>query len=92
MPPFTPDPAGGYLYDQVALYLEGRIRTGYYQPGARLPNVRELAAELGVAEHTVRHAQRLLADWGYVRTLSSKGNYILPPHEWRRRPPRRGSG
>lgn len=71
---------------QFALYLEERIRAGDYPPGARLPNARDIGAEHGIAEHTVRHAEMLLSDWKLVRVLSAKGVFIRPRQDWRRRP------
>jgi GntR family transcriptional regulator len=88
VPPWNPDESAGYLYQALADHLEARIRAGELQPGTRLPAEREMASEYGVALHTVRHAQRILADLGLLRVLSSKGAYVTRPHEWA--PKRRG--
>jgi len=89
VPPFVPDDSAGYLYTQVADYLERRIRAGEYPPGGRLPNARDLGGELGVAEHTVRHAERILADHGLLVIFAAKGCYVRPKGNWRRRPRKR---
>lgn len=89
VPPFEPDDSAGFRYAQFALYLEERIRAGDYPPGARLPNARDLGAEHGIAEHTVRHAEMLLSDWGLIRVLAAKGCYVRPRKDWRHLPRRR---
>jgi GntR family transcriptional regulator len=48
------------VYRQVAAILRQRIESGEYQPGRRLPSVRGLVQEFGVAELTARKALRVL--------------------------------
>jgi len=48
--------AADFPYIQLAGILRGRINTGKYAPGARLPTITELIGETGLAPDTVRRA------------------------------------
>lgn len=77
VPPFTPSAApGAYLYEQVAAHIAARIAAGRLAPGARLPAEPDLAAEYGVAYHTIRGAVRVLRERGLVVTMHGRGNFI----------------
>lgn len=54
------------LYRQIEDQLRGAILSGRLRPGTRLPGVRTLAAELGVARITVVQAYDQLASEGYL--------------------------
>jgi GntR family transcriptional regulator len=69
------------IYVQVANYVQGRVESGDWQPGRRLPAERELAIELGVAYLSVRRAMRLLRERGIIQTVPGKGNYVQQPPE-----------
>ena len=57
-------------YAQVRSRLLEAIATGELKPGTRLPTIRQLAGDLGLANNTVARAYReLLAD----RVLESRG-------------------
>lgn len=74
---WDPDAVGpGYMYMQVADHLAARIEAGDIPPDARLTGERELAAEYGVALHTVRHAIAVLRERGLVITFPAKGTYV----------------
>lgn len=68
-------------YRQVAAVLRDRISSGQYQPGRRLPSVRGLVQEFGVAELTARKALRVLADEGLAQVSPGMGTYVreAPP-------------
>jgi len=68
-----------YAYIEVAAHIEARIRAGELQPGARLANERETAAEYGVALGTIRRAVEVLKDKGLVTVRPSKGVFIARP-------------
>ena len=63
-------------YEQVRSQIAGHIRTGSIRPGERLPVVRALAADLGVATNTVARAYRELETAGLVQTRGRNGTLI----------------
>lgn len=64
------------VYRQVAAILRGRIESGEYQPGRRLPSVRGLVQEFGVAELTARKALRVLVDEGLAEMTPGMGTFV----------------
>jgi len=57
------------------------IRSGFYAPGQRLPNIKAIAAELKVSEMSVRNAVRQLADDGeVVGTRTASGSAASNGH------------
>ncbi|MFF0905595.1 UNVERIFIED_CONTAM: GntR family transcriptional regulator [Kocuria sp. CPCC 205316] len=70
------------LYHQLALALEGAIRSGALAPDTRLDNEIELAARLHVGRVTVRSALARLADAGLVIRTRRVGTYVTSPHQW----------
>ncbi len=56
--------------------LETWIATGRYNPGDRLPPLRELAAELGETDYTLHQAFRRLRDRGLIEMRPGAGAYI----------------
>lgn len=63
-------------YEQVRAQLAGHIRAGALRPGDRLPVVRALAADLGVATNTVARAYRELETGGLVTTRRRVGTIV----------------
>ena len=72
------------LYYQLALVLEGAIRSGALAPDTRLDNELELAARLRIARVTVRSALQHLVDAGLVVRTRRVGTYVTSPHQWAR--------
>lgn len=64
------------VYRQVAAVLRGRIESGEYQPGRRLPSVRGLVQEFGIAELTARKALRVLVEDGLAEMSPGMGTYV----------------
>jgi len=64
------------LYVQVADLLRGQIREGCWLPGARLPNLEDLASHFGVAVVTVRQAIAILEEEGLVRSRHGRGTFV----------------
>ncbi|HEY0247335.1 MAG TPA: GntR family transcriptional regulator [Gryllotalpicola sp.] len=62
--------------EQVRSQLLAQVRDGSLPPGAKLPTVRRLADELGIAVNTVARAYRLLEDDGIVETFGRRGSFI----------------
>ena len=54
------------LHEQVAAEIRRAIAQGEAGPGERIPQARDLAAELGVNTNTVLRALRVLRDEGLV--------------------------
>ncbi|HLL67195.1 MAG TPA: GntR family transcriptional regulator [Micromonosporaceae bacterium] len=63
-------------YEQVRLGIAARARSGSLPAGTRLPAVRQLAADLGLAANTVARAYRELEQAGLVETRGRHGTVI----------------
>lgn len=63
-------------YRQVAAILRGRIESGEYPPGRRLPSINDLVGEFGVARTTAGKALRLLVDQGAAELSPGMGFYV----------------
>lgn len=64
------------VFDQLRTQVIDGIRKGKLPPGARLPTVRELAGQLGVAVNTVARAYRELEGAGIVETRGRFGTFV----------------
>ena len=77
-------------YEQLHRQLATAIAFGALAPGARLPSVRQLAADLGVAAGTVMRSYAELESAGLVRSRRGGGTTVaevpraLSPDERRR--------
>jgi DNA-binding transcriptional regulator YhcF (GntR family) len=63
-------------FEQVQRRLEALIADGTLPPEHRLPTVRALAAELGLAVNTVARAYRELETDGVTTTEGRRGTFI----------------
>jgi DNA-binding transcriptional regulator YhcF (GntR family) len=63
-------------YQQIGAQVVEHVASGELQPGARLPTVRRLAEDLGVAANTVARAYRELEQAGVIETRGRSGSYI----------------
>jgi len=63
-------------YEQVRLGVIRHIDTGYLNPEDRLPTVRELAKQLGLANNTVAKAYRELEMSGVISTRGRSGTFV----------------
>jgi GntR family transcriptional regulator len=63
-------------YRQIAAILRGRIQAGEYQPGQRLPGIKDLMDEYGVAHLTANKALRVLAEEGIAELSPGRGFYV----------------
>ncbi|MDR0347685.1 MAG: PLP-dependent aminotransferase family protein [Coriobacteriales bacterium] len=61
------------LYQQIYEQLRAHIMDGSYRVGSRLPSIRHLATELGVARNTVDAAYLQLTQEGYVSSRAGSG-------------------
>jgi GntR family transcriptional regulator len=62
--PDRTDPSA--LHDQVAAAIRRAIADGEARPGDRIPQARDLAAEMGVNKNTVLRALRILRSEGII--------------------------
>ncbi len=63
-------------FEQVRVQLAEQIQTGRLPTGSRLPTVRGLAAQLGLAANTVARAFGELEHAGLVRTQGRAGTTV----------------
>lgn len=64
-------------YEQIRDQVIAGIMSGALPVGARLPTVRQLAADLGVAVNTVAKSYRRLEAEGHVATQGRNGTVVL---------------
>lgn len=69
------------LFEQLRLNIIQRADDGTLAPGTRLPAVRSLAADLGVAPHTVARAYKELEAAGVVATRGRNGTVVCARDE-----------
>lgn len=70
------DQATGPLFDQLRVQIIDAIRDGRLPAGTRLPTVRDLAVELGMAANTVARAYRELETAGVLQTRGRSGTFV----------------
>lgn len=63
-------------YEQLRVQVIGAVRSGKLVPGTRLPTVRKLADELGLAANTVARAYRELESDEVIETRGRHGSFI----------------
>lgn len=63
-------------FEQLRVQLASRATTGDLPPGTRLPTVRALAEQLGIATNTVARAYRELEADGVVVTEGRRGTFV----------------
>jgi DNA-binding transcriptional regulator YhcF (GntR family) len=63
-------------YEQVRSQIVALARDGHLSAGTRLPTVRQLAADLGLAVNTVARTYRELESAGLVETRGRHGTFV----------------
>jgi DNA-binding transcriptional regulator YhcF (GntR family) len=72
------DPAAAQPpYEQVKQQIDDQIRAGELAQGTRLPTVRQLAGELGLAVNTVARAYKELEADRLIETRGRNGTFVL---------------
>ena len=66
-------------YVQIAEDIRGKIASGEYGPGSRLPSNRDLSEHYHVAAETIRQALDVLRGGKLIATQSTRGTYVLRP-------------
>lgn len=64
------------IYAQIIERIEMQIISGFYQPGDKLPSVRELATEAGVNPNTMQKAFGELERKELIVTLRTSGRVV----------------
>lgn len=63
-------------YEQVRSHLAQQINDGRLPVGTKLPTVRKLAADLGIAPNTAARAYRELEEAGLLDTRGRAGTFV----------------
>jgi DNA-binding transcriptional regulator YhcF (GntR family) len=63
-------------FEQIRIQVIGLVRSGSLVAGTRLPTVRKLAADLGVAPNTIARAYKELESTGFIATRGRAGSFI----------------
>ena len=64
------------LYEQLRTQIMEQVKSGALIAGTKLPPVRALATELGVAPYTVARVYRLLEQDGFLETHGRNGTVV----------------
>ena len=73
----TVDPAAPEApYEQVREQIRAQVLAGTLVPGTKLPTVRRLADDLGLATNTVARAYRELEALGVIETRGRAGSVV----------------
>jgi len=71
--------AAEFPYLQLARILRGRIASGEYPAGRKIPPLIELQEEFGLSSMTVRRAVGVLADEGLLVKVPGRGTFVRQP-------------
>ena len=66
-------------YEQIRAQVGAMVDAGVLTPGTRLPSIRQLAGDLGLAGGTVARAYRELEQEGVVATRGRHGTVVAAP-------------
>ena len=69
------------IYTQLAEMIRMCIISGIYQPGSRLPSVRELANEASVNPNTMQKALADLERTGLIYAVRTSGRFVTEDEE-----------
>lgn len=64
------------VFEQIRAQIAGKIAREELPAGTKLPTIRQLASDLGLAVNTVAHAYRELEQAGLVRTRPRHGTTV----------------
>lgn len=63
-------------YEQIRLQLHDALRSGLLRAGERLPSIRQLAGDLGLATNTVGRAFKELETGGFIESRGPLGTFV----------------
>ncbi len=69
------------IFLQIIQKIQTDIISGFYQPGDKLPSVRELASEASVNPNTMQKALSELERTGLVYSQRTSGRFITEDHK-----------
>ena len=64
------------VYEQVREQIRRMVAAGTLAPGTRLPTIRQLAADLGLAKGTIERAYELLEGESVIERHGRNGTYV----------------
>ncbi|WGW11167.1 GntR family transcriptional regulator [Saxibacter everestensis] len=64
------------IFEQIRRQIVEQVRSGELAVGTKLPTVRGLAGELGLAVNTVAKAYRVLEEDGVIETRGRQGSFV----------------
>ena len=67
------------LYAKVKDHILGNIRSGTWEPGARVPSENELVESFGISRMTANRALRELTSEGFLSRLPGVGTFVKEP-------------
>ena len=75
------NPSSGLpLYLQIQAQVKNAVAAGALKPGAALPSVRKLAADLGINPNTVARAYLDLERDGVIKAVRGGGTFVADGH------------
>lgn len=63
-------------YEQIRLQLLDALKSGLLRAGERLPSIRQLAGDLGLATNTVGRAFKELESEGFIESRGPLGSFV----------------
>ncbi len=67
------------VYEQIREQVVRMVTAGTLAAGTRLPTIRQLASDLGLAKGTVSKAYELLESEAVIATRGRSGSFVLEP-------------
>ncbi len=64
------------IFQQIVQIISNQIVSGVYQPGDKLPTVRELSLQAGVNPNTMQRAFSAIEDTGLIYSKRGDGRYV----------------
>ena len=69
-------------FEKIYLDIEQKIKAGDYPIGSLIPSEHELAKMYNVSRETIRKAQKLLLENGFIQKKQGRGSIVLDYHRF----------
>lgn len=69
-------------FERIYLDIEQKIKAGDYPIGSLIPSEHELAKNYNVSRETIRKAQKLLLENGFIQKKQGRGSIVLDYHRF----------